>query len=85
MSSQAIERKIAELTRRMEEAAASDQFELAAQLRDEIEGLKGSNVRQPPPGQMGLGTHIPVSTPPKGWKRPRKPDPMTSNVRRGRP
>ena len=84
MSAQAIERKIAELTRAMAEAAAADQFERAAGLRDEIEALKGSEVRQPPPGQMGLGTHIPVAAPPRGWKPPRKPDPLTKNVRRGR-
>jgi hypothetical protein len=33
---------------------------------------------------MGLGTHVPVSAPPKGWKPPRKPDPMTRHVKRGR-
>ena len=84
MSSQSIERKIAELTRRMQEAAIAENFELAARLRNEIEDLKGPAVRQPPPGQMGLGTQIPVSEPPKGWKRPKKPDPMTSHVKRGR-
>ena len=49
------------------------------------EQLKGPSVRQPPPGQMGLGTNIPVAMPPKGWTRPAKPDPMTMNVKpRGR-
>jgi hypothetical protein len=33
---------------------------------------------------MGLGTHVPVAEPPKGWKPPKKPDPMTTNVKRGR-
>jgi hypothetical protein len=84
MSSQSIERKIADLTRRMHEAAIAENFELAARLRNEIEELKGPSVRQPPPGQMGLGTHVPVNEPPKGWKRPRKPDPMTRHVKRGR-
>jgi hypothetical protein len=83
MSSQSIQRKIEELTARMAEAAAAEQFELAVTLRDEIEALRGSTVRKPPPGQMGLGTHIPVAAPPKGWTRPKKPDPMTKN-RRGR-
>ena len=83
MSSQSIERRIAELTRRMQEAAAAEQFELAARLRNEIEAMRGPVVRKPPPGQMGLGTHVPVAAPPKGWKRPNKPDPMTTNVRRG--
>ena len=85
MSSQSIQRKVEALTRQMAEAAAADDFELAARLRDQIEQLKGPSVRQPPPGQMGLGTNIPVAAPPKGWTRPAKPDPMTTNVRpRGR-
>ena len=57
--------------------------ERAMRLRDEIAVLKGQGdsgsaaVRQPPPGQMGLGTHIPVAAPPKGWKPPKKPDSLT--------
>ncbi len=81
MSSQSIQKKIEELTIEMGKAAASEDFERAAALRNEIEDLKGQSVRQPPPGQMGLGTHIPVATPPKGWRRPKKPDPMTSNFK----
>jgi len=83
MSLAAIERKIEELTRQMAAAAAADDFELAARLRDEIAVLKGQAsegaglVRKPPPGQMGLGTQIPVAARPKGWKPPKKPDPMT--------
>jgi hypothetical protein len=86
MSLSAIEKKIAELTRQMGAAAAADDFERAAALRDEIAGLKGqgpqaegatSLVRKPPPGQMGLGTHIPVAAPPRGWRKPKRPDPMT--------
>lgn len=84
MSSQSIERRVAELTERMLKAAAEEDFEAAARLRNEIEEMRAPAVRRPPPGQMGLGTHIPVAAPPKGWKRPRKPDPMTSNTRRGR-
>jgi hypothetical protein len=84
MSSQSIERKVNDLTRRMHEAAQQEDFELAARLRNEIEEVKGPTVRQPPPGQMGLGTHVPVAAPPKGWRRPKKPDPMTTNVKRGR-
>ncbi|MBL8597230.1 MAG: UvrB/UvrC motif-containing protein [Devosia sp.] len=84
MSSQSIERKVNDLTRRMQEAAEAEDFELAARLRNEIEELKEPSVRKPPPGQMGLGTHVPVAAPPKGWKRPKKPDPMTTNVKRGR-
>jgi UvrB/uvrC motif len=90
MSMSSIERRIAELAREMATAAAADDFERAAALRDEIAALKGEAklsdaplVRQPPPGQMGLGTHVPVAAPPKGWRPPRKPDPLTRNTRPG--
>jgi len=90
MSLIAIERKIAVLEKAMAAAAAAEDFEAAMRLRDEIAVLRGAapkrvasadpgepEVRQPPPGQMGLGTHIPVAAPPKGWTRPKKPDPLT--------
>ena len=92
MSMNAIERKIAALAREMAAAAADEDFELASRLRDEIAVLRGQapafeggavSVRQPPPGQMGLGTHVPVAAPPKGWVRPKKPDPMTKGVKPG--
>jgi hypothetical protein len=79
MSSQSIERKIEALTQQMMEAAAAEDFERAARLRNEIADLKGPAVRQPPPGQMGLGTNIPVAAPPRNWRPPKKPDPMTAN------
>lgn len=79
MSLTAIERQIEALKRQMGEAAAAEDFELAARLRNQIEQLRAPLVRKPPPGQMGLGTNIPVAAPPKGWKRPKKPDPMTTN------
>ena len=81
MSSQSIQRKIAVLTAQMLKAADAEDYETAARLRNEIAELKGPTVRQPPPGQMGLGTHIPVAAPPSDWKRPKKPDPMTRNVK----
>jgi hypothetical protein len=81
MSSAAIERKIEELTRMMAAAAASDDFEKAAWLRDEIAALKDPQVRMAPPGAMGLGTNVPVPERPKNWRPPRKPDPMTTNVK----
>ena len=93
MSLIGIDRKIAELTRQMAAAAEAEDFELASRLRDEIARLKGqapkaegeaAQVRQPPPGQMGLGTHIPVVAPPKGWRPPKKPDPMTAGKPGGR-
>lgn len=93
MSLIAIERKIAALEKQMLHAAEAEDFETAARLRNQILELKGQSapkaatplVRQPPPGQMGLGTHIPVAEPPKGWKRPAKPDPMTRSTARLRP
>ena len=81
MSSQSIQKKIEELTRQMADAAAAEDFEQAARLRNQIEDLKGRSFRKPPPGQMGLGTNIPVAAPPKRWRPPRKPDPMTTNVK----
>ena len=83
MSLAAIERKIIALEGEMLAAVTREDFEKAARLRDEIEALKGGAVRQPPPGEMGLGTQVPVVEPPKGWKRPKKPDLMT-NVAKSR-
>jgi hypothetical protein len=88
MSLSALERKVAALDRQMRAAAAAEDFELAASLLAEIRSLRGeAGARQPPPGEMGLGTHIPVPERPSGWTPPKKPDPLTANVkaRRGRP
>jgi UvrB/uvrC motif len=82
MSSQSIERKLAALTAEMLKAAEAEDFESAARLRNEIAELKGPVARKPPPGQMGLGTHLPVAAPPAGWTRPKKPDPMTRRSKR---
>jgi len=81
MSSQSIQRKVEELTAQMLKAAAEEDFERAARLRNQIEELKGPSVRKPPPGQMGLGTNIPVAAPPVGWTRPKKPNLMTTNIK----
>ncbi len=86
MSLASINRKIEALTAEMQRAAGAEDFETAARLRNEIAALKGEPdgsplVRQPPPGEMGLGTHIPVAARPKNWRPPRKPDPMTKHVR----
>ena len=90
MSMASIERKIALLTLAMQRAADEEDFETAARLRNEIAALKGQAggaaggsalVRQPPPGEMGLGTHIPVADRPKDWRPPKKPDPMTRNIK----
>ncbi|MEO8758608.1 MAG: UvrB/UvrC motif-containing protein [Devosia sp.] len=79
MSLTAIERQVEELTRQMVATAAAEDFERAARLRNQIAELKRPLVGKPPPGQMGLGTNIPVAAPPAGWRRPKKPDPMTTN------
>lgn len=79
--------RVAELTRRMEAAAAALDFAEAARLRDEISILRGadgdaapidtSGLTRQQPGAMGLGTSQQRVTPPKGWVKPKKPDPMT--------
>lgn len=91
MSLSAIHRKIALLEKQMAAAAEAEEFETAARLRNEIMRLRAEDpdrtsplIRKPPPGEMGLGTNMPVAAPPKGWRRPRKPDPMTGGRPRGR-
>jgi hypothetical protein len=73
------------LERRMAEAVAAEDFEAAARLRDRIAALKArggeSLFHRQTPGRMGLGTDQQVLAPPKGWKPPKKPDLMTSNVK----
>jgi hypothetical protein len=86
MSLASINRRIEALTAEMVKAAEAEDFETAARLRNEIASLKGEAegsplVRQPPPGEMGLGTHLPVAARPRNWRPPRKPDPMTRNVK----
>jgi len=87
MSMAAIERKIAALTAEMQRAAEAEDFETAARLRNEIAALRGEGeggsplVRKPPPGEMGLGGDVPVAAPPENWRRPKKPDLMTRNVK----
>jgi hypothetical protein len=100
MSLAAVHRKIVLLEKQMAEAAERLDFEEAARFRNEIATLRGDGrqpqgqagtgggsdlVRQPPPGAMGLGSHVPVVKPPKGWRKPKKPDPMTARIRRGKP
>ena len=73
------------LERRMAEAVAAEDFETAARLRDRIAALEGkageSLFRRQVPGRMGLGTDQQVMAPPKAWKRPKKPDLLTSNIK----
>jgi len=85
-----------ELKEQLEEAVAAQDFETAAKLRVEIEGIQHSalvrDLHEPPqasyfqrqvPGRMGLGTDQPVPKRPEGWVPPKKPDPMTANHSRG--
>lgn len=75
------DRKIAALEKQMADAVAREDYEAAAMLRDAIQELRGAvTASQPPPGSMGLGTNVPVVEPPKGWRRPRKPD-LMANVK----
>lgn len=77
------------LEAQMRSAAAVNDFELAARLRDELKALReadaareaGELYRQQP-GGMGLGTSQQRMEPPPGWVRPKKPDPMTRGRKR---
>lgn len=82
------------LREEMEAAAAALDFDRARVLRDRIALLRAgaddpdvdtSGLTRQQPGAMGLGTSQSRATPPDGWKKPRKPDPMTRNSGRKRP
>lgn len=80
----------------MDAAAAVEDYELARHYRDQIALIRGgatpedaaaadtSGLKRQRPGAMGLGTSQQKMTPPKGWKPPRKPDPMTRGRGRGK-
>ncbi|WP_242095990.1 MULTISPECIES: UvrB/UvrC motif-containing protein [unclassified Sphingomonas] len=77
---------IEELRTAMEAAAARLDFEEAQRLRDRISLLRGgaddsaadtAGLTRQQPGAMGLGTSQQRMTPPEGWVKPTKPDPMT--------
>ncbi len=71
------------LERRMAKAAADQDFERAARLRDRLAGLRqeaaGGLFQRQVPGRMGLGSDQQALTPPAGWAPPKKPDLMTAN------
>lgn len=83
--------KIDDLRLAMERAAAAMDFEEAGRLRDQIsllrssggdadiEDIDPSGLTRQQPGAMGLGTSQQSMTPPAGWVRPKKPDPLTTN------
>ena len=85
-----------DLRRRMEAAAAAEDFEQARRLRDQISLLRGqpgpaplpdldtSRLTRQTPGRMGLGTSDQAMKPPAGWVPPPKPDLMTTGKPRPR-
>ena len=86
------------LRQQMEAAAESQDFALAARLRDQISILRGQSgdadaaaidprgLTRQQPGKMGIGTSQQRYTPPPGWTPPAKPDPMTrGRGRKGKP
>lgn len=86
--------RIAALRQRMEAAAEALDFDEARRLRDEILLLRGgatvdeaatadtAGLERQRPGNMGLGSSQQRVTPPEGWTRPVKPDPMTKGRNR---
>lgn len=92
------ENHLSELEEEMAQAAASEDFETAAALRDQIDlirrdvrvmeqpggdGPQASYLRRQEPGRMGLGTNQSSYVPPPGWTPPKKPDPMTVGRSKG--
>lgn len=81
------------LRQQMEAAAAAMDFKTASRLRDRINLLRGgaaeeaaqaadtAGLTRQQPGAMGLGTSRQRVEPPKGWKPPKKPDPMVTRKR----
>lgn len=87
---------IADLEQRMTAAAEAMDFEEARRLRDRINLLRSgasaeeaaradtSGLTRQQAGAMGIGTSRPKPVTPPGWKRPPKPDPLTSGRSRRR-
>ena len=85
---------IEDLQREMAAAVEALDFEEAGRLRDRINLMRGgadageaaeadtSGLVRQQPGAMGLGTSRQRPVPPPGWKRPPKPDLMTSGKKR---
>lgn len=78
---------VEQLRLRMEAAAADEDYELAARLRDQLSLLRSldpgadvsadtTGLKRQQPGSMGIGTSRQRVTPPPGWKPPPKPDLM---------
>lgn len=81
---------IATLHQKMEAAAAALDFEAAKRYRDRINLMRGgataveaqaadtTALDRQQSGAMGLGTSQPRVSPPRDWRPPVKPDPMTT-------
>lgn len=79
----------------MEAAAEALDFEQARRLRDQLSLLRSgasladaeaadtADLMRQQPGAMGLGSSQQRMTPPPGWQKPKKPDPMTRATGRG--
>lgn len=79
----------------MHAAAEALDFEEARRLRDQLSLLRGgasaadaeaadtADLIRQQPGAMGLGSSQQRMTPPPGWQKPKKPDPMTRAIGRG--
>jgi UvrB/UvrC motif-containing protein len=76
---------IEDLERRMAEAAAAGDFEIAATLRDAIARIRSgeSGLREQVPGKMGLGSSQERYVADRKRPMPKKPDPMTSRHKPG--
>jgi hypothetical protein len=89
---------LSELEEEMAQAVASENFETAAALRDQIDLIRrdlrvmeqpgaaapqASYLRRQEPGKMGLGTNQSSYVPPKDWIPPKKPDPLTTGHSKG--
>lgn len=80
---------LAELQRRMDDAAAALDFEEAGRLRDLIAlarqtgadpaTLDPSVLQRQRNGAMGIGSSQPRPARADDWVKPKKPDPMTRN------
>jgi len=86
---------LAALERAMIEAAAREDFEEAARLRNRLfiaraaggesagaEEADYAGVRRQQPGAMGIGSQHPRPARPVDWTPPRKPSPMTRGTGR---
>ena len=79
--------QIADLERRMTAAMDAEDYEAAADLRDQIRILRGeppvpgSRLRREGLDELGQDTNRRAAAPRKDWKPPPRPDPMTSGYK----